>query len=273
MQETLGENIYLLIILCTGGVSLLVISFVMLFIHNQKKLLKTRQQIHDAEMNYQKELMRVVLQSQEDERKRIGQNLHDDVGSSLSNLRILTNRLNIKASTRQQMDNTIAGHTQLIDKIIQDVRNISHNLSPPALALFGFTGALEELSDIINDNNNSFLSIINHAQTVSEQLPYNVALALIRVLQELTSNTIKHACAKKIGISIFMENDLLTIHYTDDGTGYDANDAGNKKGMGMQNIESRLNLVNATYIIKTAPGEGFAMFITMAPPVILHHDQ
>jgi signal transduction histidine kinase len=261
MEEKLGENIYLLIILCTGGVSLLVISFVMLFIHNQNKLLKSKQQIHDAEMKYQKELMRVVLQSQEEERKRIGENLHDDVGSSLSNLRILTNRLNTNTTRQHEIENYI----QLIDKIIEDVRNISHNLSPPALTLFGFMGALEEMSDIINDGNDSFLTIINHAQTISEQLPYNVALALIRVLQELISNTVKHAGAKKIGISIFMDNGLLTIHYTDDGNGYDPNNINNKKGMGMQNIESRLNMINAGYTIETAPGMGFAMFITMDP--------
>lgn len=261
MQETVGDNIFLLIILCTGGISLLVIFFVVLFINNQKKLLSNKQQIHEAEMSYQKELMRVVLQSQEEERKRIGQDLHDDVGGSLSNLRMLINRNEL--SKDQGSNSAAANHKLLIDKIIQDVRNISHNLSPPALALFGFTVALEELIDSINDEDGSLINIINHAASMTDKLPYDMALALIRVLQELISNTIKHGRAKRIEISIFIENGLLAIQYMDEGRGYDPGDQKNRKGMGMQNIESRLNMINATYTVKTAPGAGFSMFIVL----------
>ncbi len=216
-------------------------------------------------MAQQKELMNAIIQSQEIERKRIGQDLHDEVGGSLSNLRMLFNRLDNSSTDRAEIEKAVDSYKQLIDKIIQNVRNISHNLSPPALALFGFTAALEELSDSINNGNGSFLSIINHAETISEQLPYTASLSLIRILQELISNTLKHAEAKQIGISIFMDYGLLTIHYTDDGKGFDNDDNTLKKGMGMQNIESRISMINATYRIKTAPGQGFSMFILINP--------
>lgn len=266
MQETVGDNIFLLIILCTGGICLLVISFVILFINNQKKLLRNRQQIHESEMSYQKELMRVVLQSQEEERKRIGQDLHDDVGGSLSNLRMLINRNDLPEERENSA--VIANHKLLIDKIIQDVRNISHNLSPPALALFGFTVALEELVDSINDADNSLITLINDEEAITDKLPYDMALALIRVLQELISNTIKHGKAKRIEISIFMKNGLLAIQYIDEGAGYDPGDQKNRKGMGMQNIESRLNMINAAYTVKTAPGSGFSMFIVLSSSLV-----
>ena len=259
MQETVGDNIFLLIILCTGGISLLVISFVILFINNQKKLLRNRQQLHESEMSYQKELMRVVLQSQEEERKRIGQDLHDDVGGSLSNLRMLINRNELS----KEQGSGAESHKLLIDKIIQDVRNISHHLSPPALALFGFTVALEELIDSINDEDNLLITLKNDAEVIPDKLPYDMALALIRVLQELISNTVKYGRARRIGVSIFIENGLLAIQYSDDGAGYDPGDQKNRKGMGMQNIESRLNMINATYTVKTAPGSGFSMFIVL----------
>jgi signal transduction histidine kinase len=261
MQETVGDNIFLLIILCTGGISLLVISFVILFINNQKKLLRNRQQLHESEMSYQKELMRVVLQSQEEERKRIGQDLHDDVGGSLSNLRMVINRNELY--NEQAGGSAAERHKLLIDKIIQDVRNISHHLSPPALALFGFTVALEELIDSINDEDNSLITLINDAEAITDKLSYDMALTLIRVLQELISNTVKHGGAKRIEISIFMEKGLLAIQYRDEGLGYDPGDQKNRKGMGMQNIESRLNMINATYTVKTAPGSGFSMFIVL----------
>jgi len=261
MQETVGENIYIIVILCTAGVSLLVISFVFLFIHNQNKLLKNRQQIHEAEMAHQKELMGAIIQSQEIERRRIGQDLHDEVGGSLSNLRMLLNGLEKKRASKQEIEIAADNYKQLIDKIIQDVRNIAHNLSPPALALFGFSTALDELSDVVNNGDGPVLSITNHAEVVSEQLPYETALALIRILQELISNTIKHAVAKRIGVSIYTENEQYVLHYTDDGKGFNRDDVNNKKGMGMQNMESRISLINGTYSVLTAPGEGFSVFI------------
>ncbi|MGZ3752515.1 MAG: sensor histidine kinase, partial [Mucilaginibacter sp.] len=247
------------------GIALLVISFVILFIRNQNKLIRSRQQSHDAELAHQRELLSTIINSQENERKRIGQDLHDQVGGSLSNLRILINRLHETKQNENDLGEAIRLYKQLIDKIIEDMRNISHNLSPPALALFGFSEALEELKDIVCKGDDSFITILNHAAGSTEKLEYTVALALIRVLQELITNTLKHAAAKRIGISLFIENELLIIHYTDDGVGYDMEDKEIKKGMGIQNIESRLNIINARYTIKTGKGEGFSLFILIDP--------
>jgi signal transduction histidine kinase len=264
MQKDVGDNIYLLVIMCTGGIALLVISFVILFIRNQNKLLKQRENSHQTAMDHQKKLLHAVIHSQEEERKRIGQDLHDEVGGSLSNLRMLINRLNNNAG---EPDNVPPAqvYKQLIDKIIDDVRNISHNLSPPGLELFGFSEALEELKDIISKAHGSLISITNHAVISTDTLPKHVALALIRVLQELVTNTLKHAKANHIGISLFMKSDLLSIHYTDNGIGYDNRDKNLKKGMGVQNIESRLMMINARYSVKTSVGNGFSMFIYLDP--------
>jgi len=265
MQEEVGDNIYFLVIMSTGGIALLVISFVILFIRNQNKLLNHRQKLHEAALSHQKELLRTVIKSQEEERKRIGQDLHDEVGGSLSNLRMLMNRFDGKnKDVSEEQKEAVNVYRQLIDKIVQDVRNISHNLSPPGLALFGFSEALEELKDVVSKGDDSFISITNHAEAASEKLAYPVALALVRVLQELITNTLKHSGAKRIGISLFMEKeDLLAIHYTDDGVGYDGKLS--KKGMGMQNIESRLDLINSTYTVQTAINKGFGMFIYVNP--------
>lgn len=265
MQEALGENIFVLVIMCSCGVALLVISFVMLFIRNQNKLIRNRQQTHDAELAHQRELLSTIINSQENERKRIGQDLHDQVGGSLSNLRILINRLHETGKKEYDLEETVQFYKQLIDRIIDDMRNISHNLSPPALSLFGFSEALEELKDIVSKGDDSFITILNHAEGATEKLPYPVALALVRVLQELITNTLKHSGAKRIGISLFIENKLIVIHYTDDGVGYDMEDKELKKGMGMQNIESRLNIINASYTIKTTTGGGFSLFIFIDP--------
>lgn len=263
-MQKLTDNIYVLITLSMGGTFLLVVSFILLFVRNQKKLLQQKEQAHQAALEHQKALLHAVIQSQENERERIGQDLHDEVGGSLSNLRILINRFEGNDTTQRPPYET---YKLLIDKIIQDVRNISHSLSPPGLALFGFAEALEEIKDVVGTGNESFISITNHAEAATENLPHSVALALVRVMQELVTNTLKHGDAKKIGISIFMKNDLLFIHYTDDGHGYNTFEKKTKKGMGIKNIESRLNMINAQYIIETAPNQGYSMSIYLKPEI------
>ncbi len=263
MREAIGENIFISVILCTAGISLLVISFVLLFARNQNKLLKHRQQIHDAEMNHQKQLTNAIIQSQELERKRIGQDLHDEVGSSLSNLRLSINQINNEAN-HNRLEEIAVEYKDMIDKIITELRDISHNLSPPALTLFGFSTALEELAYIINNSGEELtIRIINNAESLSDELPYNSALALIRVLQELTANSIKHAVAKELSIAISLEEEKLVIRYADDGRGFDLLDEKYKHGMGMQNIESRLAMIHARYTITTKPGCGFSMSIIL----------
>ncbi|HEY0271807.1 MAG TPA: ATP-binding protein [Chitinophaga sp.] len=242
MQEYIGDNIYLLIIFCTGGISLLVVSFVLLFIRNQRKLLASRQQAHDREMAHQQSLMHAMLASQEQERRRIGQDLHDEVGGALSNLRMRMGR--------EDLDQ----YRQQIDGIIQSVRHIAHNLSPPALALFGFSAALEELVAY----NGNFILLRHEAAAATDQLPHETALALLRILQELLSNTRKHAQATQVNIRLWVQEQQLHMDYADNGVGCDVI-AGT--GMGMRNIESRTAMIKANYTITSARGAGFAVHI------------
>jgi signal transduction histidine kinase len=263
MQKDLGDHIYLLVIICTCGISLLVTTFVYIFIRNQKKILEQSERAQRDALAHQKELLYSTIRSQEEERQRIGRNLHDDVGGSLSNLRMLLNRPEHLGPEMLKQQPGI--YNQLIDNIIQDVRNISHNLSPPALALFGFSEALLELRDIVGNGDESFFSISNQAEAATDALQPIVALALIRILQELITNTVKHAGAKRIVLSLSAENDQLVMHYADDGKGYDMADVSVRRGMGMQNIEARINMISASYTIKTAINEGFAISIYVTP--------
>ncbi|PUZ21539.1 two-component system, NarL family, sensor histidine kinase UhpB [Chitinophaga costaii] len=246
MQATIGDNIYLLIIFCTGGISLLVVSFVLLFIRNQRKLLASRQQAHDREMAHQKALMHTMLTSQEQERQRIGQDLHDEVGGALANLRMRMGREDPNLFKQQ------------IDEIIQNVRSIAHNLSPPALALFGFSAALEELVA----HNGQFILLKQEAAIATDQLPNEVALALLRILQELITNTLKHAQATQVTIRLYLQDQHLHIQFTDNGIGCDIH-AGVHVGMGLRNIESRIAMIKAHFTITSARGEGFAVHIAM----------
>jgi len=218
------------------------------------------QKMQEAEISHQKELLQSVITSQETERKRIGMDLHDEVGAALSTLRIKIER---NAGEDEKAEEVAAEFKSDIDKVIAKMRNISHSLSPRISGNFGFYDAVYELSDNVNrsgkinmlvDFDEEKLPVFNN-----EQVP----MAIYRVLSELINNTLKHAAAKNIYLDIDVSDDAMEIQYRDDGIGIAEKEPGVLKGIGMQNIESRLSIIGAVWQIQHPPESGYAIVISV----------
>ncbi|MFD2871524.1 sensor histidine kinase [Mucilaginibacter ximonensis] len=253
MQKT-SDNILVLAVIAMGGTFLMVASFILIYIRNQNKLLQQRQQLQQAQLAHQKELLQVIIESQEEERKRIGRDLHDDVGAAISSLRLIIEMFKPDVAD-ENYTRFIKSSKDIIDKMMNDVRHISHNLSPTALTYYGLAFAIEEQCTLISQSGRLTVNFTNNAASVLESIPLPVSTALYRVAEELLNNTIKHAKAKNANMLFQIENNLLTFNYDDDGVGADINGINN--GIGMHNIESRLTVINAGYTINTSPGNGF----------------
>ncbi len=257
-MQKFADNIYVLIITGISGSFLLVVSFIIIQIRNQNRLFMQKKKLDEAEIAHQKELLQTVIESQEAERKRIGQDLHDDVGTALSNLRITIEMFN--QDEKISADNFRGKSKGIIDKVIQDVRNISHNLSPPGIELYGFLGALEELCESIEESGAFTININNRAGDLPDMLNQQKALSLYRVMQELLNNTIKHARAENVIIDFEVEGDDMLIGYSDDGIGMPVEEK-MKRGMGISNIESRLGIIDALFSIDASTDKGFKINI------------
>lgn len=252
------DNIYLLIFYSVLAIFILVTFFLVLYIKNQNMLWQQRKLFQETEIQQQKELLSAVIESQEIERKRIGQDLHDEIGGTLSAIKLMLNAAKNQGSASEE---TINQAKQQIDKIIVDVRNLSHDLSPPGLAMFGLYTTLDAFVSLIN-NTKEIEVIVTHEPLIEERLlDEKSELALFRVITQLIANTLKHANATKIDISFKPNEQKLEIDYSDNGKGFDILVLNAKKGIGMQNIQSRLQMVNATYVINTKPNEGFKINI------------
>ena len=147
----------------------------------------------------------------------------------------------------------------MIDNIITNTRNISHDLSPLTGGAYGLIDALEDYCDQLNNSGKIEISLSFSSEEILSRLNLKHALAIYRVIRELINNTIKHAAAKHITIDFTERDDQLFLLYKDDGKGMEKNTI--NKGMGMNNIESRLGMIGATYEINTAPGNGFEITI------------
>jgi signal transduction histidine kinase len=258
-MQKVTDNIFLLVLFAMLGTFILAASFIFFFIRYQRRINLQKEAMQKAELDHSENLLHTTLLSQEEERKRIGRDLHDDVGASLSNLKM------IMAQSVEATADT-PSYKPLIDKIITTVRNISHTLSPPGLLLFGLENTLHELFDNFNAAGTIKVNFENELGEKLDSFDEQTALALYRILQELMTNTVKHAGAENILIRCFAEGSHGVISYQDNGKGMDTV-KGFKSGMGMQNIEARLRMINAASEMPAATKGFYIKIILPGYPV------
>jgi signal transduction histidine kinase len=255
-----SQGIYLFVVVAMIISLLMSLAIILFYMRYRIRLYKQLQRAQQAELRHQQELLRASILSEEKERKRIGKDLHDDVGTALSQMRMYIERQlpeSGNAEFAQAFGRQIKSN---IDRVIAHVRNISHLLSPDALDLYGFSAAIEELVDVTRENSGLEIELMNTGEEDAAAPDTSPALALYRVLEELLANTIKHAGAGKVSIVIHSSHDTLKFEYTDDGCGLGGSRE-KKPGIGLRNIESRLQTINAQFTMKKPPAGGFGMQI------------
>lgn len=124
------DNVYLLVFYGMLLLFVIISAFLLFYIRNQNMVWKQRRELQETQIIQQKELLNAVIDSQEIERKRIGQDLHDEIGGTLSAIKLMLNSL--KNKLNEQQEEVLTDAKELIDKMIVDVRHISHDLSPLA---------------------------------------------------------------------------------------------------------------------------------------------
>jgi signal transduction histidine kinase len=256
----MNEALVIPLIISVAGIALLITGFILLQVRNRNRLLQKEKQLAAAELSHQKALLESVITSQEAERKRIGMDLHDEVGAALSTLRL---KIEQEAVEKKDTGEFLVHCKSDIDRIITNMRQISHNLSPRISGNFGFYDAVHELSDSVNRSGRIKMQI----QFDESQVPVfggeQSAMALYRVIAELVNNTLKHADAKQILLDVDIKEQRMELHYRDDGRGLKAKDGTKSGGMGMQNIESRLGVIGADWTMQEPEGGGYGLFISV----------
>jgi signal transduction histidine kinase len=254
----MNDSFYILIVISVAGIGMIITGFILLQVRNQNKLLQKQKQLAAAEIVHQKTLLQAVITSQETERRRIGSDLHDEVGAVLSSLRMLIEKHNVGNIAGAEKDFNVQSKS-MIDHVISNVRQIAHNLSPHISGDFGFYDAVHELCDTVNHSATIIVALGFAEKEIPANFNSNTAMAVYRVLSELINNTIRHAQAQHISIAINNNNGTMQVNYADDGIGFIYDPAVAAKGMGMQNIESRLNIIGASWAIPEGNSKGFAL--------------
>ena len=200
-----------------------------------------------------------MVATQEDERKRISRDLHDDIGTKLSALKLYLSSLHDKATESKNKDliSLAESSRQLITEAMQEVRQLLLNLSPTVLEEFGYTTAVEVLVNKINETKQIHFNLVVFG--MKHRLQKDYELALYRITQELINNVLKHSEAKHVSLQIGQRDEQLILMIEDDGKGFDVHT--HKDGYGLHNLDARTKLMHGTITIDSQPGKGTSALV------------
>ncbi|HQD10827.1 MAG TPA: histidine kinase [Flavihumibacter sp.] len=197
------------------------------------------------------EKLRTEIETLEKERKRMAADLHDDLGPSLLAIKFQTSSLELTDPIDHET--LQMAHAQM-DHLLEKIREISNDILPSALNRKGLTAAVRDFSQTVS---RSAAIAIHLSIDDMPDLPAEKAVHLFRVLQEIVHNTIKHAAAKNLYIEWRQNNTALSIVTRDDGKGFNTEEAAGKmRGLGLNNIVSRTEILGGKLYLDAAPGKG-----------------
>ena len=263
MEELIAQENQVIVIVLIGVLLLLLmgVSLLLFFFFSRRKIVEKEIENKNQEIHHQKEIIQSIIVTQEKERKRIAQDLHDDISSKLNVINLNANLLKDGELTAEEYSKVNDGILEATDKTLESARKIAHNLLPPILDKFGLKDAIEELADSFN--NSKKITITYNLEYPKAYLTSDKELHLFRIVQELINNSVRHGKAKNSELNLVIEENKILLNYSDNGIGFNPNNLNHKKGLGMKNIESRVALLLGKFRIETEENKGFKIFITL----------
>ena len=200
-----------------------------------------------------------LLRAQEKERRRISLELHDDLGQSLSLLKVQLSAIKRKLHKDQkELDEALQESRQNLNHVIENVRRLSRDLSPSILEDLGLFAAIEWLiTDFAKHYN---VSASYEPENIDDFFSAEHQIIIYRIFQEILTNIRKHAEASQVSVAIKKKNGAVLFTVQDNGEGFDFNEISRKnsteKGMGLTAMHERVLIVGSSLDIWTQPGQG-----------------
>lgn len=224
---------------------------------------KTRAEI-DKRINQQKFRSVLILEGQEEERKRIAMDIHDGIGQMLSSLKFQIESINL--NEHEKASSKIAEIKLMTKQLIKEARRITFNLKPTVLGDYGLQAALKVFTNEIEKLIDIKLTFKSDGEIsrLSQQIENNI----FRIIQEAINNAIKYSGAKSIEISLQHDEHELVIIVNDEGKGFnerilESRNVNIESGRGFFNMYERTEYVNGSLEIKSQPGKGTRVTLTV----------
>jgi len=202
-----------------------------------------------------------MLDGQEQERRRVAKELHDGLGQSLSAISLNLNILEPELEKLSDKSKSAFKNLKiLLDNTVSDVKSISQDLMPRVLEDYGLVRALKYLCDMIGETN--LITINLQFFGMEKRLQPKLEIALYRLAQELINNSLKHAQGNEISLQLIRYEASVVLMVEDNGQGFDvAAVRQTGGGLGLKNIENRVNAFGGEHFIDSSPEMGTSVTI------------
>ena len=233
-------------IIYASAFEILFLTLTMALILNQ--IYGQRNQLANQLMVQQQKSLHAFVQGQEEERQRLGAELHDNIGSRLSHIRRLYSSKSKAVNLEKELD-----------QVCDEIRDMAHAITPAELSLVGLPAAIDDLLEETTETEE--LQTQFNSYQFPADLNKNTATHLYRIVQELLQNVLKHAEASQVNVQLFGHEQSLTLSFEDDGKGMPPSQV--SKGIGLQNIQSRVNQMKGQFVLDSQPLKGTSILIVI----------
>jgi two-component system sensor histidine kinase DegS len=213
-----------------------------------------------------KEFYKKILIAQEEEKRRISRDLHDETGQIVigfgAALNVIERALNEGDIKKALM--VIDENRKLIQQIANEMKSMVLNLRPPALDLLGLSAVLREFFSQCTHSNATKIEFNENLKGI--KINEDVEITLYRIIQEATFNALKHSEAQAIKVDLIRKNNELQLLIEDDGRGFDIqkkNAELDQGKMGLRGIGERVDILNGKLSIESNPGKGTKLIVTL----------
>jgi PAS domain S-box-containing protein len=205
-------------------------------------------------------LLYTVINTEEKERQRFAQDLHDELGPFLSGLKLYLNEIQENIDDTEKRKTLIDYLSQMIDESVDKLRMLASNLTPQNMIDVGLTGSVKKM--IARLNNTGRIQIALETDGQESGLEHAFVITLYRIILELINNTIKHAKSKHVLIQLEYAKRNVRLRYTDDGKGFDFDQQLREgKGIGLKSILSRIEMYDGKFAFERLREKGFEFSI------------
>ncbi len=231
------------------------LSGIMFDITEQKKM---EEELHSKELSQQKLITEITILAQEKERNELGLELHDNINQLLSVVKLYLGLMKTEKKYNEELVDKSYAH--LMDAM-HDIRKLSHSLVAPSLGHDGLKEALEDLIESIQQPHQLTIQLLLDEDYDALEVDKDKELMLYRIVQEQLNNIIKYASASTIRIELKQKGHQLHLAISDNGIGFDTQQSGN--GIGLKNINSRVNFYSGNMKLTSAPGQGCTLEVAI----------
>ncbi len=224
-----------------------------------RRIFNFQQRINNLRKKNEAYVLSAIIRAEEKERQEFSKELHDGLGPVLSSIKMAISAINktiLKDPNKKIIDKT----ELIIDEAIITIKEISNKLNPHVLENFGLEKAIKSFTDTIITGKE--FEIAYSSNIKEKRYDYNTEVIIYRIIGELLNNTLKHASATKVDISLFDYGSKLELFYTDNGVGFNI-ERNTDKGMGLSNIRSRIKSLDGKIEIHSKPKKGFFLKLTV----------